>query len=308
MDCVEEHPIRRVAILGAGTMGCGLASLLPQFAYDVVLRTRRDCGRVQEAVEATLARLVRTGVLSADRETAVRERLVVTNSLAEAAQSDLVVEALQEEKPLKRQALGTVASLSGRETLLASTTSSIRISTLAEGIAFPERFLGLHFFNPVPKMRLVEVAVTEHTDGAFLHRATAFVESIGKVPVVVRDTPGFIVNQLALACCNRGIRLLEEGVASVDDIDRAMRIGAGHPLGPLELGDTIGWDVVLAALDNMARATGDDAYLPRPLLRQLVASQRLGRKSGRGIYLYDGPGGTRVRSAPDIGLLAPHGG
>jgi 3-hydroxybutyryl-CoA dehydrogenase len=151
-------------------------------------------------------------------------------------------------------------------------------------------------------MKLVEVAATDRTDEACVQRAIAFIESIDRVPVVVKDAPGFIVNQLALASCNQAVRLLEEGVAGVEDIDRAMRIGVAHPLGPLELGDTIGWDIVLAALENMAQATGDGEYRPRPLLRRLVASGRLGRKSGRGLYLYDAPGGTRLRAAPDVGL------
>ncbi len=289
----------RVGIVGAGTMGAGLALFLPQRGHRVTLCTRRDPKDVAAQCRGCVRKLVGREVISAETASAIGDKLTITNRPDDLAEVELVIEAVAEDLLVKCSVLARTSLVCGRDVMLASTTSSLRVSELADCVNVPERFLGLHFFNPVASMSLVEVVAGSHTAPRYVRRATAFVKSIGKVPVPVNDVPGFIVNRLALAMCNRAAKMLEEGVADVEDIDTAMRLGCSHPLGPLELGDTIGWDVVLAALENLHTATQEEEYRPRPLLRHLVDRGWLGRKAGRGVYLYDAAGGRRLHAAVD---------
>ncbi len=289
----------RVGIVGAGTMGAGLALFLPQRGHQVTLCTRRDPALISAHCRECVQKLVGRDVISAEAASAISDRLDVTNRPDDLAEVDLVIEAVAEDLLVKRSVLARMSLMCGRDVILASTTSSLRVSELADCVNVPERFLGLHFFNPVASMTLVEVVAGSHTALRYVKRATEFVKSVGKVPVTVNDVPGFIVNRLALAMCNRAARMLEEGVADAEDIDTAMRLGCSHPLGPLELGDTIGWDVVLAALENLHTATQEEEYRPRPLLQHLVDRGWLGRKAGRGVYLYDAAGGRRLHAAVD---------
>jgi 3-hydroxybutyryl-CoA dehydrogenase len=294
----EDH--WRIGIVGAGVMGAGLALFLPQHGYRVKLCTRRDTDVVADQCDRNVASLVGRDIISEEAAAGVRERLEVTNRPEDLVGAELVIEAVVEDLLVKRSVLGRVSLMCGRDVILASTTSSLCVSDLADSVNIPERFLGLHFFNPVASMSLVEVVAGPRTSGESVKRANAFVSAIGKVPVTVNDVPGFIVNRLALSMCNRATKMLEDGVADVEDIDTAMRLGCSHPLGPLELGDTIGWDVVLAALENLYVATEEEEYRPRPLVRRLVERGWLGRKTGRGLYLYDAVGGRRLHAAIDL--------
>ncbi len=285
-----------VGVVGAGTMGSALAVFLPQHGHRVTLCTRRDVDMVAGQCRAAARKLAERKVISPEAAAGIVERLAVTNRQEDLAEAQLVVEAVVEDMVVKRSVVARL-SLLCPEAMLASMTSSLRISDLAECVNSPDRFLGLHFFNPVANMDLVEVVAGRETAPECMRRASAFVRSLGKVPVEVNDVPGFIVNRLALLLCNRAVKMLEEGVAGVEAIDTAMRLGCSHPLGPLELGDTIGWDIVEASLGNLFQATHEDEYRPRPLIRQLTEGGWLGRKAGRGIYLYDAVGGRRLRSA-----------
>ncbi len=288
-------------------MGTGLAVFLPQRGHRVKLCTRRHTEDVASQCRRHVDDLVCRDVIPEEAAAAVRERLEVTNRHEELAGEDLVIEAVAEDIRIKRGVLAAVSLVLGRDVILASTTSSLRVSDLTECVNLPERFLGLHFFNPVASMSLVEVVAGPSTSLECLKRATAFVNAIGKTPVEAKDTPGFIVNRLALSMCNRAAKMVEDGVADVEDIDTAMRLGCSHPLGPLELGDIIGWDVVLAALENLHRATQEEEFRPRPLLRRLVERGWLGRKAGRGLYHYDAVGGRRLGAAVDSGSAMRRG-
>ena len=300
MDGLRTPGVQRIGIVGAGTIGSGLSVFLPQHGYNILLCTRREKNAVEAYHTRQILALVERGVLSNQTADEIRERVSVTGWYEDLADCQLVIESIVEDIEAKKRVLDRLSVLCPEDSILASTTSSIRISDLSSSVHAPERFLGLHFFNPVARMALVEVIAGNHTSHRSLDQATTFVRSIEKVPLLVNDVAGFIVNRLALATCNRALSLIEANLATVDVIDTGMKLGCAHPLGPLELGDAIGWDIVLASLENILHATGDLAYEPRPLLRRLVEQGRLGRKVGRGIYEYDEAGGRRLRPALDL--------
>ena len=294
--------IAQVGIVGAGLMGRGLALFLPQRGYHVTLCTRRDPATITDDCWETLRGLVARGVLTSETADAVRGRLTVTDDMDALRSAHLVLECVEENDTRKREVLARLSLCCPPPALLATLSSTLRISDLASHVHHPKRFLGLHFLSPVASTKLVEVAPGADTDPTCLARAVKFVEALDKLPLVVRDTPGFIVNRLLLELCNRALALVEEETAAPEAIDTALRLGCAHPMGPLELGDAIGWDIVLASLAHLHRATGDDAYAPRPLLRRLVAAGHLGRKVGRGVYSYNRPGGRRL----DLPAPPPH--
>jgi len=282
----EAQQVERVAVLGAGTMGHGIAQTCAAAGIGVqvadVNEAALDKGR--RAVDGALQRLVDKGKLSPEARDAQRDRIVwVADVGAAVAHADLVIEAVPERMELKKQLLQTVDAHCPAEALLGSNTSSLSITELGSVLRAPGRLVGLHFFNPVPVMALLEIVRGIRTEESAVTRALAFAAQIGKTPIVVRDVPGFATSRLGVALGAEAIRMLESGVASAEDIDRAMELGYRHPMGPLRLTDLVGLDVRLAILEHLHREVGEQ-FRPPTLLRQMVRAGKLGKKSGEGFY------------------------
>jgi 3-hydroxybutyryl-CoA dehydrogenase len=285
--------IESVAIVGAGLMGSGIAESVAIAGLPVILREVDEValGRARDRLEGSLARGVRGGKLDQSDAADARERIELTTSLEKIAGADLVVEAVPEDEQLKIEVMRQVSEIVSRGTLVASNTSSIPIAQLARALGAPERVLGLHFFSPVPVMKLVEIVVALDTAPEAVARARAFVQRIGKRPIETKDRSGFIVNMLLVPYLMAAVRMFEEGFATREDIDAGMRLGCGHPMGPLTLCDFIGLDVLYAVCDSLYEEFKRDEYAPPPLMKRMVAAGRLGRKSGRGFYEYGEPAG-----------------
>lgn len=280
--------IRSVAVIGAGTMGRGIAQAAAQAGHPTTLfdAVPGVPARARTEIEATLEKGIARGKVTADEKTAALERLQLENELAPAvAEADLVVEAIPENLELKRALFRELDALAPGA-LLGTNTSSLSIADIAEGVKRPGRVLGLHFFNPVHLMRLVEIVVAPQTEGEAVERARAFVESLGKRPIVVRDSPGFATSRLGLTLGLEAMRMMEEGVATAEDIDLAMELGYNHPMGPLKLTDLVGLDVRLAIAEHLARTIDATRFDPPGVLRRLVEEGKLGRKTGEGFYLW----------------------
>jgi 3-hydroxybutyryl-CoA dehydrogenase len=280
--------IESVAIVGAGFMGTGIAETVAVAGIPVIVRDVNDAalGRAGERLETSLARAVRGGKLDAAHAQAARERIDLTTHLEAVSEAGLVIEAVPEDERLKLEVMGAIAEVVSDDAIVASNTSSIPIAELAQAIRNPDRMLGLHFFSPVPVMMLVEVVVALDTSEITIDRAKRFVERLGKRPIETKDRSGFIVNMLLVPYLMAAVRMYEEGFASREDIDNGMKLGCGHPMGPLTLCDFIGLDVLYAVCDSLYEEFKRDEYAPPPLMKRMVASGRLGRKSGRGFYDY----------------------
>jgi 3-hydroxybutyryl-CoA dehydrogenase len=289
-------PIESLAVVGAGLMGSGIAEAAAVAGVPVVLREidRAALGRARERLEGSLARAVRGGKLQAGDARDALERIEMTTELAQIGAADLVIEAVPESEELKLEVMAQINELASERALVASNTSSIPIAQLARAIDHRERVLGMHFFSPVPVMKLVELVVALDTAPETVARARAFAQRIGKRPIETKDRSGFIVNMLLVPYLMAAVRMFEEGFATREDIDAGMRLGCGHPMGPLALCDFIGLDVLYAVCDSLYEEFKRDEYAPPPLMKRMVASGRLGRKSGRGFYEYgEPPGGQR---------------
>ncbi|MBW3554573.1 MAG: 3-hydroxyacyl-CoA dehydrogenase family protein [Gemmatimonadetes bacterium] len=282
--------IRTVVVVGAGTMGHGIAQVAAMARSEVVL-----VDRTAELVEAGLARIRanlddgvgRGKVASIDREAALERLRGGTDAGAAAAAADLAIEAVPERLALKRDLLKTLDDAAPRSAILATNTSSLSISTLQEGLAHPERVVGMHFFNPVHIMKLVEVVRGEATSEEVVEAASSFARRLGKEPIVVNDSPGFASSRLGVALGLEAMRMLEEGVASAADIDTAMTLGYRHPMGPLRLTDLVGLDVRLDIAEYLHDSLRSERFRPPEILRRLVGEGHLGRKTGRGFFVWD---------------------
>ncbi|MCO8029729.1 3-hydroxybutyryl-CoA dehydrogenase [Brevundimonas diminuta] len=282
--------IRTVAVIGAGQMGSGIAQVVAAGGYEVKLYDIAS-DRVTLAlgeIAASLARRASRGLSSEAEAQAALQRITAVATLAEAAGADLVIEAASEEEAVKKGVFTELTPLLGPDTLLASNTSSISITRLASVTDRPERFIGLHFMKPAPTMKLVELVRGIATSASTFEAAVGFAESLGKITTESEDFPAFIVNRILVPMMNEAVYVLYEGVGDVASIDKALKLGANHPMGPLELADFMGLDVALAIMNVLYEGLADSKYRPCPLLVKYVEAGWLGKKSGRGFYDYSG--------------------
>jgi 3-hydroxybutyryl-CoA dehydrogenase len=279
-----------VGVVGAGFMGSGIAESAARAGLAVKLYEPDEAPleRSRGRIETSVARAVEGGKLSAEEASALVERVEWTTDPDALGGAGVVVEAVVEDAALKGQVFQTLDRLLGEDVILASNTSSIPIAQLASWTDHPQRVLGLHFFSPVPVMKLVEVVVALDTDAGVVERAEDFARRLGKHPIRTKDRSGFIVNMLLVPYLMAGVRMYEEGFASREDIDEGMRLGCGHPMGPLTLCDFIGLDVLYAVCGSLYEEFKRPEYAPPPLLKRMVVSGHHGRKTGRGFYEYDG--------------------
>ncbi len=280
--------IQKVAVVGCGLMGAGIAQVAAQSGCDVIVRevSPELVEKGLKSIEKNLGRLVEKGTLSQEARDQARGRLRGTTKLEDLADRDLVVEAIIEQLPAKKELFGALDKICGPSTIFASNTSSLTITEMATATKRPERFVGLHFFNPVPIMKLVEVVRTIATDPQVYDEMVAFGSKLGKVPVRAADKSGFIVNRLLVPYLLDAIRALEEGVGSIVDIDNSMKLGCGYPMGPLTLLDFVGLDTTYYIALIMFDEFREKRFAPPPLLKRMVLAGWNGRKSGRGFYDY----------------------
>ena len=280
--------ILTVGIIGAGTMGNGIAQACATCGIDVVMvdinQAAVDKGLA--TVSGSLDRLIKKEKLTADQKTAALARIKTSTEMRALVGSQLVIEAATENETLKVQILQQLDQLLPADTLIASNTSSISITKLAAATSRPSQFIGMHFFNPVPMMALVEIIRGLQTSDATHDAVHALAVALGKTPITVKNAPGFVVNRILVPMINEAFFVLSEGLATPEAIDEGMKLGCNHPIGPLALADMIGLDVCLAVMNVYMAETNDSKYRPCPLLKEMVAAGYLGRKTGRGVYTY----------------------
>ena len=280
--------ISNIGIIGAGTMGSGISQVAALTGYDIIMQdvsedaTNRGIG----AIDKSLQKLVDREKITADAKDAAIGKIRTTTDLSGLADCDLVIEAATENMDLKLGLFEEIAKVSRPETIIASNTSSLSLTKLASVSSRPDKVIGMHFFNPVPMMALVEIIRALQTSDDTFTRVDELTRELGKTPVSVKDSPGFVVNRMLVPMINESVFILYEGIASADEIDAAMKLGAGHPMGPLALADMIGIDVCLYVMNILLKEFGDSKFRPCPLLKQMVDAGYLGRKRGKGFFDY----------------------
>ncbi len=280
--------IKSVGVLGAGTMGHGIAQVAAQAGYQTLLYdvTSELAQRGLQRISENLQRGIEKGKVKQQDKEQILKRLKAVADLPELAECGLIIEAIPEDLALKRSIFTRLSEVCSPRTILASNTSSLSVSEIAAAASHPERVVGMHFFNPVHIMRLLEIVRAEPTSDATIETVRGVAGRLGKETIVVRDRPGFASSRLGLALGLEAIRMVEQGVASPEDIDRAMELGYGYPMGPLKLGDLVGLDVRLAIAEYLHRELRSEVFRPPQLLKDMVSAGKLGRKSGEGFYNY----------------------
>jgi 3-hydroxybutyryl-CoA dehydrogenase len=280
--------VKKLLVAGAGQMGAGIVQVSAAAGLDVVMIDIADefVAKGMAGIEKGLGRLVDRGRMEADARDAALARITTGTDMAAGADADLFIEAAPESITIKQGLFERAAATLRPDTILASNTSSLPISDLAEFVTDPGRFVGIHFFNPVPMMALVEVVVGKETSDATVAAARAYAQAVGKTPITVTDSPGFVVNRILFPMINEAANAYHENVATAEDIDTGMKLGANWPMGPLALADLVGLDTTSAILETLERELGDAKYKPSPALTRLRDAGKLGRKTGSGFYDY----------------------
>ena len=280
--------IRKVGVLGGGLMGSGIAEVCARAGYETVVREVSEAlaAKGKGRIEGSLGKAVERGKLPAPERDAAIARIGTTTKLENLATCDLVIEAVVEDLELKKETFAALDGICGESAIFCSNTSSLTITELSASTKRPDRFAGLHFFNPVPVMKLVEVVRTIATSDETVETVFEFAKSLGKEPIRAHDNSGFVVNRLLVPYLLDAVRALEEGVGSREDIDRGMELGCGHPMGPLKLLDFVGLDTTYSIAEIMFHEYREKRFAPPPLLKRMVLAGRFGRKSGRGFYEY----------------------
>ena len=276
----------KVAVFGAGTMGSGIAQVFAAKGHTALMYASSvaSAQRHKDKLAASLQKRVEKGKMTEEAKDAILNNILVEEKSA-AADADLVIECVAENMDTKRQLLGELDEMCKESAVFATNTSSLSVTEM--GLGLKHAVIGMHFFNPVPAMKLVEVIAGGNTPAELVEKIKTLSTEIGKTPVVVNEAPGFVVNKILIPYCNEGVCVLQEGVASAEDIDIAMQLGCNHPMGPLHLGDLIGWDLVLNIMDVLFNETHDSKYRANVLIRKMVRAGKLGIKSGEGFFNYN---------------------
>ena len=280
--------MKKVGVLGAGTMGSGIAQVIAQGGYQVILRDIKEeyVEKGLEGINKNLKRSVKKERITQEEMDETLANIETTTEVSDLDDVDLVIEAVNEDMELKKKIFKELDEVTKDDAILDSNTSVLSITEIATVTERPDKVVGVHFFNPVPVMKLVELIRSITTSDETFEKVEKMVEELGKSPVEVNEAPGFVVNRILVPMINEAAFLLNGGVASAEDIDKAMKLGANHPIGPLALGDMIGLDVCLAIMETLYEEFGDSKYRPCPLLKKKVRADQLGRKTGEGFYSY----------------------